>query len=1464
MIRQPRGNALLVGVGGTGKQSLTRLASHMCGYKCFQIELMRGYDYSSFREDLKKLYNMAGIEQLDTVFLFTDTQIVVEEFLEDINNILNSGEVPNLFEADEYEQILSAVRPEAKDVGIAEQDRDGIFNYFISRVRDRLHIVLCMSPVGDSFRARCRMFPSLVNCCTIDWFTEWPREALLSVAQSFFEQVDLGADELRGRVAEMCVEIHTSVSSMADRFYAELRRRYYTTPTSYLELINLYLDMLGDKRRQLVNARDRVANGLKKLYETNDLVAKMEVELTDLQPQLEKKSEDVQTLMEQLTIDQKKADKVKEVVMKDEAVAKEKTAETEAIATDAQRDLDEALPALESANKALDALDKNDISEVRVFTKPPEMVLTVMESICILFNVRPDWPSSKQLLADSAFLKKLIEFDKDKITESTLKKLKKYIDNPKFTPEIVEKTSKACKSMCLWVGAMHKYAHVAKDVAPKRERLKVAQADLDVVQAQLAEKQKALFEVESQIAKLKEKFDYSVNEKETLSRDIEQTRARLTRAAKLTTALSSEQERWQVSVATLETEIGNVVGNVFVAAACVAYYGPFTSHYRSELVSRWVACCRELDVPVSDDFTLVNTLADPYEIRKWNADGLPRDAVSTENAVLVTRGKRWPLMIDPQEQANRWVRSMEAKNGLKVIKLTDPNYLRTLENGIRIGMPVLLEDVEESLDPSLEPILLRQTFMLGGRLLIHLGDSDIDYDKNFRFYMTTKMSNPHYLPEVCIKVTIINFTVTKSGLEDQLLSDVVRLERPDLEEQRNQLIVRINGDKMELKKAEDKILKLLYNSQGNILDDEVLIATLNDSKRKSGEISARLKEAEETEVKISAAREKYLPVATRGSVMYFVVANLAEVDPMYQYSLKYFKQLFNQCIETSEKSRDLARRLQILLDTSTSTVYTNVSRGLFEQHKIVFSFMLCGDIMRQEGHITDGEWNFFLRGAAAVDKERPAKPSISWLTDSLWNSCCDLEENVPAFKGLCTDLVKTPVFCQLGQLEIRANPPSEQYDGYGPEPEPPKDGDEQASDAQVRGHWDTRLNTFQKMIMVKVFREEKVIFAAVDFVSRNLGQQFVESPPVDLHTLFEDMSPTTPLVFVLSTGSDPMTAFLRFAKDKGYSERFHAISLGQGQGPVAEKMIATATKSGDWVFLQNCHLAASWMIAMENIVKDFNAPDKEIHADFRLYLSSMPAKSFPVSVLQNSVKVTNEPPKGLRANIRRAFAEMTQPYFEDHIMGDTWRRLVFGLCFFHAIVQERKKFGPLGWNIKYEFNDSDRECALNNLQMFLEDGEIPWDTLVFITGEITYGGRVTDSWDQRCLRTVLSRFFAPNTLEEGYQFSQSGVYCCPEGSALKTYREYIDQLPLNDDPEIFGMHNNANITFQMQETNALIYTVLDVQPRLASSGGGMTNDEIVYELAQSVLDKLPEVLDIDQANPTMFEVCWCVSLLSSC
>lgn len=232
------------------------------------------------------------------------------------------------------------------------------------------------------------------------------------------------------------------------------------------------------------------------------------------------------------------------------------------------------------------------------------------------------------------------------------------------------------------------------------------------------------------------------------------------------------------------------------------------------------------------------------------------------------------------------------------------------------------------------------------------------------------------------------------------------------------------------------------------------------------------------------------------------------------------------------------------------------------------------------------------------------------------------------------------------------------------------------------------------------------------------------------------------------------------------------------------------------MLLQNCHLAKSWMTSLENIVIQFGIDEADMNPEFRLFLTSMPADYFPVSVLQNGVKLTTEPPRGLRANLKRTYQNFTDQFLTESKKPDDWRKLVFGLAFFHAILQERRKFGPLGWNIRYDFNDSDLETSTTMLRIFLDEQEdIPWDAMLYVTGHINYGGRVTDDWDRRCLITLLNKYSCPEVINDGYKFSESGLYYAPTNGLLDQYLEYIDQLPLVENPEVFGLHENANITF---------------------------------------------------------------------
>lgn len=194
LLFQPRGNAMLIGIGGSGKQSLTKISAFVASCRLFQLDLGRNYGLETFRVDLQKLAMLSGVEEAKLCFLFVDTQILYEEFLESVNNLLNTGEVPNLFrKKDEIDDIISRVRSSAMKHKV-DDTPESLWSFFVSRIRANLHVVLCMSPAGDALRVRARKFPSLVNCCTIDWFNCWSEEALVSVAQRKLSKLPLASE----------------------------------------------------------------------------------------------------------------------------------------------------------------------------------------------------------------------------------------------------------------------------------------------------------------------------------------------------------------------------------------------------------------------------------------------------------------------------------------------------------------------------------------------------------------------------------------------------------------------------------------------------------------------------------------------------------------------------------------------------------------------------------------------------------------------------------------------------------------------------------------------------------------------------------------------------------------------------------------------------------------------------------------------------------------------------------------------------------------------------------------------------------------------------------------------------------------------------------------------------------------------------------------------------------------------
>jgi dynein heavy chain len=1331
--------------------------------------------------------------------------------------------------------VMEALSKPCQEAGINPGVPAEVYNFFVSRVRTNLHLVLCLSPIGESFRTRLRMFPSLVNCCTIDWFTEWPEQALRSVANFFLINVELDA-KVKSGVVDVCVDMQQRVVQLSRKYQQEMGRYYYVTPTSYLELINTFKNLLNVQRQEVFDAKARYDNGLSKLLDTANQVNDMQVYLEDLQPKLKEATIATDALLVKITADKIVANEQSVIVEAEAKKCNEQAREANELKVSCENDLAEAIPALEAAERALKNLDKSDIVEMKAMKKPSNAIKMTMAAISIMLEVKPDkkvkdgdpridpyWgPATKELLNDPRFLQRLQTYDRDNMDPEIVAKAKGFTDDPEFDPEVVaKKGSMAAAGLAKWVHAMVKYDRVARLVAPKRAALKEAETTLKDAQENLAIKQAALKEVMDKVAELERGLKEAEDKKVALKNQVEDCEAKLRRADALIKGLGGEKTRWTEMSKVLAETYNNVTGDIVLSAGVIAYMGAFIASYRDDAIKQWSTLLRSKNIPCSEGFRLQDTLGNAVQIRSWVINRLPNDSFSIENGIMLFRSNRWPLMIDPQGQANKWVKKMEEHSSLKVVKQNQGNFVRIVENAVQFGSPVLLENVPESLDPILEPILLKQIVVAGGVATIRLGDSTIEYDKGFRLYITTKLRNPHYPPELCVKVNLLNFMATAEGLQDQMLGRVVAMEQKELELQRQQLIVEDAENQRQLKEIEDKILFLLKNAEGNILDDEVLIDTLGDSKKTSNIIQEKVKVAEQTQTRIAKVRQGYVPVAFQAAQLFFCIADLASVDPMYQYSLDWYIGLYEMSIEQAEKAKNLEERLKNLNECFTYILYRNVCRSLFEKDKLLFSFLLTTKIMLGHKTLDAHEMHFFLQGSTSMDLIEP-NPYKDWLSDQIWNNIltmCELHafhDFKPFFKSHSAKFEEV----------INTNAPME----------------------LIHTIIADKMDTFKKLCVLRCLRPDMVVPGIQSFIAEKMGTKFIEPPPFNMKECFADSKCTTPLIFVLTPGAAPMTELLKLAEEMGYGNKLVAISLGQGQGPIAENAIQDASDKGTWVCLQNCHLSISWMPMLEKICEEFS--EDTLHPNFRLWLTSEPSLAFPAYVLQNGVKMTNEPPKGMRANLLGSLYQVDDQWFETCAKPMEFKKMLFGLCFFHAAVRERRKFGPLGWNIQYVFSAPDLRISMDQLRIFLDDlreGEpIPFAALAYLAGECNYGGRVTDDKDRRCIMNILDDFYNSKILQEDYLFSPSGIYYAPHSGNLETYREYVRSLPYNEGPEVFGLHDNANITCAIAETNALLDTALSLQPRSAG-GEGKSWGETLDELARDIADRVPPQYDIERA-----------------
>jgi len=955
-------------------------------------------------------------------------------------------------------------------------------------------------------------------------------------------------------------------------------------------------------------------------------------------------------------------------------------------------------------------------------------------------------------------------------------------------------------------------------LAEAHEQLATANKTLEEVTKKVADLNAMLAELEAEFARVMKEKDDTVNEAQRMAKKLEM-------AQRLIAALASENVRWSQGVNDLGEQMLYLPGDVLVSAAFVSYVGAFNNVFRGELMNdKFIPYIDGANILRSSNADPVSLLADPAMIAGWANDLLPADRVSIENGCLVTSCARWPLMIDPQLQGIVWIKTKEAKNNLLITRLGQKGMLDRLERCIENGEPVLIENIEETVDAVLGPIVGRQFFKKNRKLNVKLGDKEVEVSPNFKLFMHTKLMNPHYPPEIQAETTLVNFTVTEDGLEDQLLARVVRKERPDLEDTKAALMKQQNEFKIKLKEIEDSLLFQLATAEGDLTENIELIENLEESKRVSTDIAEKAIIAQATEIEINEAREAYRIVATRGALLFFMLSSLFRVSKLYQFSLASFVLVFERAIDQTEPCEELQKRLQLLIENITYSLWHYTRRGTFEKHKLTFVTQLLVLILKKSNKIDMAELSFLVIANQALTCPEIPDNMTSWMNDDVWSKIQYLK-TVPGLADLVDDVVKSVKLWKTWMDDETCEK----------SPLPPKMENK---------------TSFQKLCIIRAMRPDRITNALNDWVGEILGARYVEEPSFSMMEVFKETSPETPVFFLLFPGVNPYNEVETVGKELGYTEakgNLRRISMGQGQEPVAEGVLEDFAKTGGWVFLDNIHLMAEWLPKLERqleICAEIAVPE------FRTFTSAEPhpdphANYIPQAIIESSITIINMPPASLKANMRRAFSQFSQTTYDECDKSREMRGMIFALTMFHACLVGRHKFGSQGWSRSYGFNFGDLTISGDVVRNYLNNNEfVPWKDVKYIIAEVMYGGHITDPWDRR----VAVAYLAEMMVAECF----TGLEVVPGFKAPKVdenydfYSNYIEEAFPVETPVLFGLHNNAEIGFLLSSADNLFGIIIELGGVSAGGGGdgGGDGGDTSMQLVEEFEVQVPELFDM--------------------
>jgi len=1484
IISRPNSNLLLLGKSGVGRKKFVRLAAANKHYEFFSSGLSMNFSKNDFKKDLKQIYQQPGVEGKYLIYFVEEHHLnQSSEIIEYINSLLCSGEVPGLLNNEDIDSMISGLANEFKE----QTECKSLYDLLIFKIKKYLKIVIVLDYEHKDFNSLLSNNPAFITNCDVVWFENYNskinKEIIHHELKETYQTIDKNnnVDSDSSKVlSSILLDIFSSFTdveavingfkedpkskNLVEKFSSVLNySKQIEKMNSQQKLIDLILTFKNLIKLKMSDSSTKILHlrsGLDKLEEAEKFVEVLSKKSEEQQKEITIRKDEANEALNQITKSMQLAG-MKRVGL--EKLNSELQNESEIVFANKEKieqSLSNILPQVEAARSLVGKIDSSKLAELRVyFSKDilkPEVYSVLKATLSILGHINLNSQGVKSTFKNDT-INSLVNLEINRVNPDNLKAVEMVVkENPShFDPAVATRVNFALGQIAKYVVAMIEYGRARLKIQPLENQLKEAEHKMAKTKKQYDTNMRDVNKIDKQVEDYKHDFEIKTQKAEELKYELNLTLDKLSKANSLLGKLSVEKKRWKEQIEEISHANDLLPYNCVLSSAFIVFLGYFNESVREYFIYRWSDIIigslktKESTRPIELN-KLTNFLINESETLKLKAEGLPADLLSLENALIIGNSisHKTKLLIDPVEKATEWFKTHYLKSSAKgkektknvdIMSISDKKLLTNLELAVRFGKEVLITDIDK-VESVLVPLIRRETQRVGARSVIKVGEKTVDFNENFNLYLSTRDNSIELSSSLLSSLLIVNFTVTRSGLESLLLALTIEMEQPELETKKNELLEQQAKIKIELAEVEKMLLDELVSLDGNLLENKSLITSLEEAKDKSTKSEISLKESLALTKNIDEKRNIYLSLSILATDIFMLLKELYKLNPMYRYSLNNFLFEFKNSLKTTNANSNSKNKLEQFKEDLVKHTYYYYSRSLFKADLLVFGLFYVRNILfsiQRQGKSQGSEvnhmlWEFFLGNLSSKGSEEGKGGSAPSVVP------VERREMFTSFTKIFPNETK---MIQWSSGEIKSFISKEKISF--------EDLVQVVNPLKSKVPFDVVLFG---LVIAQVLRPDQLETIIKEFICSQLQIQSLIPKAISLSDLLRNEDFKTPILFTTALGSDPSKDIEELAIKEVGQENFIEIPIGAGETDKVIQSIRDAVFKGKWLVLKNVHLSISLLKLIEKELKSLLNSDAEsqnkaqsnsygnnqnqVSQNYKLFLTSEPHSKFSVVLLENCLKLSFETPPGIKKNLERIYQTWSSNILSENnssIMStSTTQQSLFSIALLHALLQERRTYIPQGWTKFYEFSSSDLKVTYETLIEFIEkssgqSNSSLWKNLKGLVKITFYGGRIDNDFDLEVMNTYVDYLINPESYKNSGQplFSTFKVI---NSAQANDYKQLISDLPDSDSPLQFGLPTTVERSVQRFVSSESILKLNTLYSISTEEGGFMKFDKEIW------------------------------------